>query len=191
MATWCEEPTHWKRSWCWERLRAGREGGDRGWDGWMASLTQRTWVWVNSGSWWWTGRCDVLQSMGSQRVGHDWGTELNWPEVCHSFPSYYFRCIVLNFSFCVAFVYFFLLLWKSRFLITNKNCFILNIIIESICLHCPIVEVHEILSFKWKSLRITIASRIVSHRRNAHLILLNDVKFTSAGLYHSAFPPAI
>ena len=54
------------------------EGDNRGWDGWMASLTQRTWVWVNSGSWWWTGRPGMLRFMGSQRVGHDWVTELNW-----------------------------------------------------------------------------------------------------------------
>ena len=59
---------------------AGRKGDDRGWDGWMASLTQWTWVWVNSGSWWWTGRPGVLRFMGSQRVGHDWATELNWTE---------------------------------------------------------------------------------------------------------------
>ena len=56
----------------------GGEGGDRGWDGWMASVTQWTGIWVNSGSWWWTGKPDVLQSMGSQRVGHNWATELNW-----------------------------------------------------------------------------------------------------------------
>ena len=61
----------------WKRLKAGREGDDRGWDGWMASLTQWTGVWVNSGSWWWTGRAGVLQNMESQRVGHDWETELN------------------------------------------------------------------------------------------------------------------
>ena len=60
------------------RLRAGGEGDDRGWDGWMASPTQWTWVWASSGSWWWTGRPGVLQSMGSQRVGHDSATELNW-----------------------------------------------------------------------------------------------------------------
>ena len=69
---------HWKRLWCWEGLGAGGEGDDRGWDGWMASLTQWTWIWVNSGSWWWTGRPGVLRFMGSQRVGHDWATELNW-----------------------------------------------------------------------------------------------------------------
>ena len=79
LATWCEELTHLKRPWCWEGLGAGGEG-DRGWDGWMASLTRWTWVWVNSGSWWWTGRPGVLRFMGSQRVGHDWAAELNWTE---------------------------------------------------------------------------------------------------------------
>ena len=76
--TSCEELTHWKRPWCWEGLGAGGEGDDRGWDGWMASLTWWAWVWVNSGSWWWTRRPGVLRLMGSQRVGHDWATELNW-----------------------------------------------------------------------------------------------------------------
>ena len=60
---------------CWERLKAGQEGDDRGWDGWMASLTQWTWVWSSSRRWWRTGKPGVLQSMGSQRVGHDWVTE--------------------------------------------------------------------------------------------------------------------
>ena len=78
LATWCEELTHMNRPWCWERLKVGEEGANRGRDGWMASLTQWTWVWVNFGSWWWTGRPGVLQSMGSQRVRHDWVTELNW-----------------------------------------------------------------------------------------------------------------
>ena len=64
-----------KRLWCWERLKAGGEGDDRGWDGWMASLTQWTWVWVNSRSWWWAGRPGVLQSTGSQRVGHNLVTQ--------------------------------------------------------------------------------------------------------------------
>ena len=76
--TSCEELTHWKWLWCWEGLGAGGEGDDRGWDGWMASLSRWMWVWVNSGSWWWTGRPGVLQFMESQRVGHDWATELNW-----------------------------------------------------------------------------------------------------------------
>ena len=78
LATWWEELTHWKRPWCWERLKAGGERDNKGWDGWMASPTQWMWVWVNSQSWWWIGRSGVLQPMGSQRVGHDWMTELNW-----------------------------------------------------------------------------------------------------------------
>ena len=73
----CEELTHWKIPQCWEGLGAGGEGDDRGWDGWMASPTQWTWIWVNSGSWWWTGRPSMLRFMGLQRVRHDWATELN------------------------------------------------------------------------------------------------------------------
>ena len=80
LATSCEEVTHWKRLWCWEGLGAGGEGDNRGWDGWIASPTRCTWVWLNSRSWWWTGRPGVLWFMGSQRVGHDWVTELNWTE---------------------------------------------------------------------------------------------------------------
>ena len=79
------------KDWCWEGLGAGGEGNDRGWDGWMASLTRWTWVWVNSGSWWWTGRPGVLEFMGLQRVGHDWATELNWTECtvyCYFLLSY-------------------------------------------------------------------------------------------------------
>ena len=67
-----------KRPGCLEGLRAGGEGDDRGWDGWMASPTRWTWVWINSSSWWWTARPGILWFMGSQRVGHDWATELNW-----------------------------------------------------------------------------------------------------------------
>ena len=77
MAASCKELTHWKRPWCWKGLGAGGEGDNRGWDGWMASSTGWTWVWVNSRSWWWTGRPGVLQFMGSQRVRHNW---LNWTE---------------------------------------------------------------------------------------------------------------
>ena len=68
-----------KRPWCWVRLRVGREGDDRGWDGWMASPTWWTWVWARSGCWWWAGKPGVLQSMGLQRIRHNWETELNWP----------------------------------------------------------------------------------------------------------------
>ena len=84
-ATSGKELIHWKRLWCWEGLGAGGEGDDRGWDGWMASPTHWTWVWVNFGSWWWTGRPGMLQSMGSQRVGHDKETELNWTFLNYSF----------------------------------------------------------------------------------------------------------
>ena len=79
MATSCEELT-WKRPWCWVGLGAGGEEDNRGWDVWMASPTRWTWVWVNSRSWWWTGRQGVLQFMGLQRVGLDWATKLNWTE---------------------------------------------------------------------------------------------------------------
>ena len=67
-----------KRPWCWKRLKSGKEGDNKGWEGWMTSLTQWTWVWASSGSWWWTGKPGMLQSMGSQKVQHNWVTELNW-----------------------------------------------------------------------------------------------------------------
>ena len=78
LAIWFEKLTHWKRSWCWEGLKAGGEGDDRGWDGWMASPTRWTWVWIGSGNWWCTGKPGTLQSLGSQRLRHSWATELNW-----------------------------------------------------------------------------------------------------------------
>ena len=76
--TWCEETTNWKRlvkDWCWERLKTGGKGDDRGWNGWMASLTQWIWVWVNSGRWWRTGKSGMLQTMGWQRFGPNLVTE--------------------------------------------------------------------------------------------------------------------
>ena len=99
-ATWCKELTHLQRPWHWARLRAGGEGDDRGWDGWIASPTQWTWVCVDFGSWWWTGRPGVLWFIGSQRVGHDWATELNWTErggspnlyCCSKINCNYFPC---------------------------------------------------------------------------------------------------
>ena len=91
-----ETPTLWPpdvknwltgRCWCWGRLKAGGERNDRGWGGWMASPTQWTWVWVSSMSWWWTGKPGMLQSMGSQTVGHHWATELNWTILTPSIPD--------------------------------------------------------------------------------------------------------
>ena len=77
--TWYKELTHWKRPWCWARLKAEGEGDDRGWDGWMASLTRWTWVWASTRCWWWTGKLGVLQSTGSQsRTWLSNWTELNW-----------------------------------------------------------------------------------------------------------------
>ena len=91
LATSCEELTHWKRPWCWEGLGAGGEGDNGEWDGWMASPTWWTCVWVNSGSLWWKGRPGMLRFMGLQRVRHDWATELNWT---------YVICIVCFFLTC-------------------------------------------------------------------------------------------
>ena len=92
LATSHEELTHWKRPWCWEGLGAGGEGDNRGWDGWMASSTWWTWVWVNSRSWWWTWRPGVLWFLGSQRVGHDWATKLNWINLL----STYFKSQIIS-----------------------------------------------------------------------------------------------
>ena len=86
LATWCEELSHWKRPWCWGRLKVGGEGDDRGWDGWMASSTQWTWVWASSESWWWTGKPGVLQritksrtSTKSNKKGQTWLSD--WTEL--------------------------------------------------------------------------------------------------------------
>ena len=75
LVTWCKQLTHWKSPWCWERLRTEGEGGLRGWESWMTSPMQWTWTWANSGRCWGTGKPNMLQSMGSQRVGHDRVTE--------------------------------------------------------------------------------------------------------------------
>ena len=77
LATCCKELIHFKRLWFSERLKARGEKDDRRWEGCMASPTLWTWVWVSSRNWWWTGKPDMLQSMESQRIGHDWATELN------------------------------------------------------------------------------------------------------------------
>ena len=99
LATSSEELTHWKRLWCWEGLGAGGEGDDRGWDGWIASPTRWMWVWVNSGSWWWTGRPSVLWFMGSQRVGHDWVTELNCKVIYFNGTVYHLSSEILKHKF--------------------------------------------------------------------------------------------
>ena len=106
---WIESIISKQRLWCWEGLGAGGEGDNRGWDGWMASPTPWTWVWVNSGSWWWTGRPGVLRFMGSQRVGHNWATELNWTELnilSENWMSYlpislYWRPVSPKWSWCL------------------------------------------------------------------------------------------
>ena len=79
LATWCKELTHWKRPWCWVRLKAGVEGVDRGWDGWMASPTQWIWVWVNSRSWWWTGSLACCDSWGHKES--DTTEQLIWSDL--------------------------------------------------------------------------------------------------------------
>ena len=88
LATLGGELTHFKRPWFWERFVAGGDGDDRGWDSWMASPTQWTWVWVDSQSWWLTGRPGVLKFMGLQRAGHNWVTELNWYTHTYNIHTY-------------------------------------------------------------------------------------------------------
>ena len=78
MAIWWEELTHWKRPWCWERLKAGGEGDDRGCDGWMASPIRWTWVWASSGSWWWTGKPGLLHTLSHKEL--DRTEQLNWTD---------------------------------------------------------------------------------------------------------------
>ena len=85
---WWEALTHWKQPWCWESLKVGGEGDNRGWDSWMVSLTQRTWVWASSGRWWRTGKTGILQYMGLQRVEHllsDWKTTTTILRCTHNF----------------------------------------------------------------------------------------------------------
>ena len=102
--------SHWKRLWCWEGLGVGGEGDHREWDGWMASLTRWTWVWVNSRSWWWTGRPDVLWFMGSQRVRHNRVTELNWTEMKQlNWTEWLF---MLNNCVCAYWLFVYPLLWN-------------------------------------------------------------------------------
>ena len=101
-ATWCEELSHLKRPWCWERLKEGGKGDDRGWNGWMASPTTWTWVWVSSGSWWWTGRPGVLQSIGSQIVLYDWANELNWTKRTVIYGDYHNNLMLFKNVICCS-----------------------------------------------------------------------------------------
>ena len=140
MATSCEELTHWIRLWCWERLGAGVEGDDRGWDGWMASLTRWMWVCVNSGSWWWTGRPGMLWFMGLQRVGQDWVTDLIW-------YIYIFFFNLVHIKVFSQFLYdFFLTLWLlSNLHICDLPVFLLLLVSNFIALYlekiCWIISV--------------------------------------------------
>ena len=86
LAAWCKELTLWKRPWCWKSLKAGGEGNDRGWYGWMALPTQWTWIWVSSSSWCWTEKPGVLQSMGLQKS--DMTERLNWTVVSEDTNKY-------------------------------------------------------------------------------------------------------
>ena len=96
LVTSCQELTHWKRPWWWEGLEAGGEGDARGWDGWVASPTRWAWVWVNPGSLWWTGRPGMLWFRGSQRVRHDWTTELHWTEQFEQIDKEDRMCYILH-----------------------------------------------------------------------------------------------
>ena len=126
------ELIHWQRSWCLERLRAGGEGDNRGSDGWMTSPTQRRWVWVDSRSWWWTGRPGVLWFMRLQRVRHDWATELNWTEqnkiVLQPSPTGTLYSTFYFLTFSLSYIYFHYLDFAS--FITSWSWLPLSIIIS-------------------------------------------------------------
>jgi len=134
LATWSKGLTLvLKRPWCWERLKTGGEGNGRGWDGWMASLTQRIWVWVDSGSWW-TGRPDVLQSTGLQRVRHDWATEL-----C---PFYSFLFFISICYFSILCSIFFMTYTSLLFILSAVSSLLLNLLLVTPICMCACVCMH-------------------------------------------------
>ena len=167
LATSCEELTHWKRLWCWEGLGGGGEGDDRGWVGWMASLTRWTWVSVNSGSWWWTGRPGVLQFTGPQRVGHNWATDLIWSEM---------PLIVL-----LKMIHFILCDFHLRETGKKWTCFHRgSSLLEQICfviipyalksLTCRISGTQKLKLLKWSLPPLHIAERISEFTRNMRIL---------------------
>ena len=149
-----DEKTHLKRPWCWKRLKARGEGDDRGWDGWMALLTQWTWVWANSRSWWWTGKAGVLQSTGSWRVGRDWATEMNWGRT--QTPIHYVltwpqrisnrECTALRSSRYTAQPYYLATMWTRINGKDQEQLILWSLIYKMIMRTC--LMVHQIVRFK-------------------------------------------
>ena len=156
LATRCEELTHLKRPWCWERWRAGGEGDDRGWGGWMALPTQWTWVWLDSGSWWWAGRPGVLQFMGLQGVGHDRATELELEKLstCLLNINHFVVIAVVIPPFSSNPLFFFLLFFLFFFLTSFLFPFLyslclLQFLFPQCCCLCPSGRVIISLIFLW------------------------------------------
>ena len=135
LATWCKELTHWKRPWSWERLKTGGEGDDRGWDGWMASLTRWTWAWASSSSWWWTGKPGMLQSMGSQKS--DMTEQLNWTE---AIVLCYLQTMNILFILQSEFLLFPFLLWIPK-LELPELCWIIVMRVGTIVLFLILQEI--------------------------------------------------
>ena len=161
--------THWKRPWCWEGLGSGGEGDNRGWDGWMASPTRWAWVWVNLGSWWWTGRPGVLQFMGSQRAGHDWLTELNWTSVCYQtlvvLPRKHLLFLLPSLS--LTRIYWVTSLWKDLFCL----CFLI---------------------LAWGLLDpIARSSTFPREARTYHFIIFFSLPFDQFHLFHPLYNPCL
>ena len=139
---------HWKRPWCWEGFGAGGEGMT-GWDGWMASLTRWTWVWVNSGSWWWTGIPGMLPSMGSHRVGHDWSDLAAAADILQSNKTLYLLWYIFSSVQSLICVRLFATPWivahQASLSITNSRSLLKLMCIESVMpsrhllLCCPLL----------------------------------------------------